>query len=52
VCTLAREESDDVVEGFVRANPGWHVARRLVLRADVDGTDGFVAVRLTRDALS
>lgn len=52
VCTLTREESDDVVEGFVRAHPGWSVAARVVLRADIDGTDGFVAVRLSRDARS
>lgn len=50
VCTLTREESDDVVERFVRESPGWRVARRVVLRADLDGTDGFVAVRLSRDA--
>ncbi|MFO0629165.1 MAG: transcription antitermination factor NusB [Polyangiales bacterium] len=50
VCTLTREESDDVVARFRAAHPAWTVTRRLVLRTDVDGTDGFVAVRLSRAA--
>ena len=48
VCTLTPEEGDGVVEGFMAAHPGWTVARRTILRADVDGTDGFVAFRLER----
>lgn len=48
VCTLTREEGDDVVARFVAGHPGWTVARRTVLRADTDGTDGFVALRLER----
>lgn len=48
VCTLTREESDEVVERFLAEHAGWTLARRRVLRADLDGTDGFVVHRLVR----
>lgn len=48
VCTLTREESDDVVDAFLASHAEWALARRRVLRADVDGTDGFVIHRLLR----
>jgi 16S rRNA (cytosine967-C5)-methyltransferase len=49
VCTLTRAESDDVVDAFTASTSGWRVARRVVLRADVDGTDGFVVFRLVNE---
>ncbi|MEZ4392778.1 MAG: hypothetical protein R3A48_16945 [Polyangiales bacterium] len=48
MCTLTREESDDVVDAFLAAHPEWTLARRRVLRGDLDGTDGFVSHRLVR----
>ncbi len=60
VCTLNREEGDDVVDGFVAAHPEFASAEggetvpavlrppRVVLRTDVHGTDGFMVFRLRR----
>jgi 16S rRNA (cytosine967-C5)-methyltransferase len=63
VCTISREESEDVVEAFLRSqpdfrpedlqaeNPQWPqrtAGSYLQLRPDRDGTDGFFIARLRR----
>ena len=48
VCTISRAESEDVVEGFVRAHGDFAVERRLQLLPHRDGTDGFFIALLRR----
>ncbi len=48
VCTISRAESEDVIEGFVRAHGDFTVERRLQLLPHRDGTDGFFIARLRR----
>jgi 16S rRNA (cytosine967-C5)-methyltransferase len=63
VCTISREESEDVVEGFLRSQPDFRLedlqaefpqwphrtaGSYLQLRPDRDGTDGFFIARLRR----
>jgi 16S rRNA (cytosine967-C5)-methyltransferase len=63
VCTISREESEGVVESFLRSQPGFRLedlqdeyprwphptaGSYLQLRPDRDGTDGFFIARLRR----
>jgi len=48
VCTISRAEGDGVVDGFLRDHGEFTVERRLQLRPDRDGTDGFFIARLRR----
>jgi 16S rRNA (cytosine967-C5)-methyltransferase len=48
VCTISRAESDDVLDAFLAAHPGWEVDPPIRLAPDTDGTDGFFIVRLCR----
>jgi 16S rRNA (cytosine967-C5)-methyltransferase len=48
VCTISRAESDDVVDGFLAAHPGWEAQSPARLAPDTDATDGFFIARLRR----
>jgi 16S rRNA (cytosine967-C5)-methyltransferase len=48
VCTISRAESEQVVEAFVRANPGFGLEHQRQLMPHTDGTDGFYIARLRR----
>ena len=48
VCTISREESDDVVAAFLDVHPRWVAEAVTRLAPDTDGTDGFFIATLRR----
>ncbi len=49
VCTLEREETDDVIEGFLKKNKKYRLLEKLSLYPHRFDTDGFFMAKLKRD---
>ena len=51
-CTINPKENEKVTEKFLRKNPSFKIADRIVLFPNVDGTDGFyICVMRKEDSL-